>query len=335
MAVDRAHAQQGQSVRLGMRFSLGGSAVDPFEVRQVEVLDAQFAVLATFATTVHDGTGLFHVDWPVPADEPPTIHYDRWFATASSGGTEEVFTNSFQVLTAEASTAGTPYMTTDEARSIYLPEATEITDAQLAEMVLLAQETIEWVAGQVFLPVFETRTFNGSGKAALSIARPIQSITSINVLGCNGSTGSTSTIDPASVRISRGRCLLGLGNMQRFGHLLGDALAGVPPWHGLGVGCGVWPAGFMNIEITGTWGAFAQVPRQIRHALGLLLQHAAVCDSPSGAMDSPYESESIAGDRTYVLRKIWTQARTSNGTGFPEVDAILARFNAGVIVGVV
>jgi hypothetical protein len=202
-------------------------------------------------------------------------------------------------------------------------------------MILLAQETIEWIAGQVFLPVFETRTFNGSGKPAQNVYRPIQSITSIEVLGCDGTSGATGTIDPASVRIGRGRTILGLGNMQRFGRRLGNALAGVPPWHGLGVGCGVWPEGFMNIAITGTWGAFAQVPLQIQQAMGLLIAHAAACDCPTGPMDTPYESESIAGDRSYTLRKIWTQARTSNGTGFPEVDAILSRFNAGVIVGVV
>jgi len=79
MAVDRGHAQPGQTVRLRAAFSLAGTPVDPFQIRQVEILDENMAVLATISGTsiVRAALGQYYVDWFVPSSEPVTIHFDR------------------------------------------------------------------------------------------------------------------------------------------------------------------------------------------------------------------------------------------------------------------
>jgi hypothetical protein len=330
MAVDRSAAQQGQTVRLRGAFTLSGSAIDPFQIRQVEIRDANQQLITTITTIVRDSLGQYHVDWPISTTEPATIHFDLWYATAINGGSEEVFTNSFQVLTFSSTTAGSPYVSTDEAR-LFLPDASEITDAQLAEMVLLAQETIEWVTGQSFLPRSEARKFDGSGKAVLSIKRPIQSVSEARILSCH-SGNEFSLIDTASIRISGSKMMLALGNVARHSERWADAYY---PWAIGGFGCGIWPAGFQNIQITGEWGAFPTVPRQIKAALGQLMRYAATCDDPLAPPDAAFSSESVSGDRNYTMREVFANATTKNATGYGDVDAVLARFKQGVIVGVV
>lgn len=331
MAVDRYHASPGQTVRLSARFKFAGSLFDPFEVRQVQILDQDLAVLATIsgASIVHDGTGIFHVDWFVPAAETPAIHYDRWFATAQSGGSEEQFTFGFQVLSSSADASTTPYITEAQMRAA-LPEATAISEEELLELVLLGQETIEWITGQSFLPRSATRTFDGSGRPFLSIRRPIQTISEARVLACGG--GTETTIDVSSIRISGSRTMLALGNAQRFSARFAFGESRWPCSIG---SCGVWPSGFQNIAITGEWGAFTEVPRQIQRALMQLLRHTAACDDPLGLPSAAFKSESLAGDRQYTMRDVYTSAMTHNSTGFADVDAILSRFNCPVTVGVV
>jgi hypothetical protein len=97
----------------------------------------------------------------------------------------------------------------------------------------------------------------------------------------------------------------------------------------------VWPSGFQNIAITGEWGAFTEVPRQIQRALMQLIRHTAACDDPLGLPSAAFQNESLAGDRQYTIRDVYTNAMTHNATGFKDVDAILSRFNCPVTVGVV
>ena len=332
MAVDRGHAQPGQTVRLRAAFSLAGTPVDPYQIRQVEILDENMAVLATISGTsiVRAALGQYYVDWFVPSNEPVTIHFDRWFATASSGGVEEAFTFAFQVLAFSTATAGTPYMTVESART-WLPDASEITAEQLAQMVLLGQETIEWVTGQTFMPQTSARIFDGSGRGTLSIKRPIQSVIEARVLSCHPG-GEDSLIDPAGIRISGSRTMLALGNVQRYSDRFASGFIGYP-WGWPGGGCGIWPPGFQNVQITGEWGAFASPPRQITAALGQLIRYAAVCDDPLGLTDAAFSSESTDGDRQYTMRDIFRKAQINNATGYADVDSILARFRQGVIVG--
>jgi hypothetical protein len=328
MAVDRYHASPGQTVRLTARFKFAGSVFDPNEVRQVQILDQNLAVITTLTTIVHDATGLFHVDWFIPTTETPSIHYDRWFATAQSGGSEEQFTFTFQVLTASADASTTPYVDMATMR-LAIPEASNITDPELLELTLLGQETFEWITGQSFLPRSATRIFDGSGKAFLSIRRPVQTITAVSFLNCGG---PDTDVDPSGIRILRSRTMLALGNAKRFSHRLYN-------WGGYWPcnvgGCGVWPGGVQNISITGEWGAFPTVPRQIQRALIQLVRYTAACDDPLGLPSAAFASESLAGDRSYTMRQVYTNAMTHNSTGYPDIDAVLSRFNTPITVGVV
>jgi len=334
MAVDRFAAQQGQAVRLEVTFKLAGTVFDPFEIRQVEIRGAADNLIATFsgASIVRDTVGQYYVDWVIPATEPLEIHFDKWYATASSGGTEEVFTFNFLVLAFGSSSPGAAYLSLDEARA-FLPSDTGITDFQLMNQVALVQEIIETKTGRTFLPITEGRAFNGTGKQVLPIKHPILRVSEARVLSCSpvcDDGSSDRLIDVCSIRISKSQTMLGLGNVQRYSDRFDGSGYSFP------IGCcGTWPSGFMNIRITGDWGMTDTVPLQIKRVAGILLRHAGKCDDPYGLPSNAFKAESIPGDRDYTLREVWTNVTLNNMTGFPDVDAILSSFQPRLRVGVV
>lgn len=338
MPVERGAAYQGQTVRLRILFQAAGTPVDPFEVRQVEILDSSLAVLATIpaASIVQSGVGQYYVDWAIPAAEAADLHHDRWYSTLTVGATEKQFTLSFLVLTSSGVATGGAYITVAEARS-FLPSDTPLTDAEIAEGIALAQEIIEEITGQTFTPIVKTVVFDGQGEPTLSIRRPIQTITSIR-LRCDATTWETIDIDDA--RIS------GSGTMIAFGNVVPKPFRRANnrcPSICASSACRLFPRGFQNVEVSGTWGAFDEPPRQIRSALGLLLRYALVCEDSSGVPSAAFSSEAVANDRSYTLRQIWSglSARSGAGivknamTGYPDVDAILARFIGPPTVAVV
>lgn len=327
MPVNRGQAQQGETVRLGISFYLGGTLFDPYERRQVEILDSTAAVVQeTIAagSIVREALGLYYVDWAVPAAQTVAGYLDRWYFTATSGATEKQITNSFFVHTV-TSTAG-DYMSAAEAAA-YLPDAEVFSDAEILELTRRCQETIESVCGQKFLPVTETRVFNGQGRATLTVRNTIQSVSQILVRG--DYLNPNCIMDLTDLRIAPSGTMLGLGNVQPGGR-------GVSAAGRLEPGCGIFPSGFSNIAVTGVWGMYTQVPREIESALGMLMRHAAACDDPLGPPSHAFESESVAGDRSFTLRKVWANIAVDGTTGFREVDAILARFMAPpVVMGVI
>jgi hypothetical protein len=60
-------------------------------------------------------------------------------------------------------------------------------------------------------------------------------------------------------------------------------------------------------------------------AVGTLVRYAGSCDDPVGAMHTAYRSESVGGDRTIVLREIEKKAGVDMSTGYPDVDAMIAK----------
>jgi len=325
MAVERGAAQQGHTVRLRAIFRKAGSLIDPFQVRQVEIRSNDSVVLATFtgASIVRESLGTFYVDWFTPNDEPPTVHFDRWYATALSGMAEEQFEFHFLVLPFSAVLPGAFYMTTDELLE-FLPDDTEATPADLEYQLLLGQDIFENKTGRNFLPLTEARTFDGSGRAVLPIADPILRVSAARILGCTPGCDDTGTaIDPCLIRITRSRTFLALGNVvpgsQRYAR----------PWRTPGC-CGVWPAGTQNIQITGDWGLYDVVPRPIKAALGALIREAMRCDDARELPSAEFEAEAMPGDRSYTLRKVWQNVTANAGTGYPGIDAILHDFTRQV-----
>lgn len=331
MAVERGAAQQGQTVRLRAIFRKAGSLIDPFQIRQVEVRSNDNVVLATFtgAQIVRESLGEFYVDWFIPSNETPDVHFDRWYATALSGMDEEQFQFHFLVLPFSTTTVDAAYMTVDEGYE-YLPDDTLITAIELQEGIALGQEIIEWCAGQSFLPVTESRVFDGNGRRHLPVNRPILRVSEVLTRPCGCDWTQAMVIDPCMVVISESKTLLGLGNAGRRSASYGYA---DPPWQ-LGC-CSYWPNGMQNVRITGDWGRHETVPLQVKAALGALLRETLRCDDPKELPSAEFESESFPGDRTYVLRKVWSNIKANDATGYPSVDAILSRFEKQIEAGTV
>jgi len=333
MSVVRGLAQQGQTVRLKATFLLGGTLFDPDDVREVRILAADGeTILATFtgADIVHEALGVFYVDWAIPSDEPTNVHFDRWFVTASSGGTEDQETEHFLVLPFSTVTAHAAYMTPDELR-LELPGDTTMSDAQLVTAIALAQLSIEEVSGNTFLPFPKTVTFDGNGRGMLPLGEPIQSVSEARIIGCGG---ADTLLDVTQIRIAKSKTALFLGNVvRRSDRLLGYYDGSWPTGRVGSASCGVWPSGAQNIAISGNWGRYATVPITIRACLIQLVRNATFCDDPLGLPSNAFQSESIPGDRNYTLREVWKNVTLNNGTGYPDIDAILGRRLAAPTVG--
>lgn len=329
MAVERSHAQVGDSVILRAEFTQANTLADPSDISQVLILDASFATVATIAAAavVQDAVGKYHVEWGVPAAGPTGQYYDRWFATPSDGAVEKEFTHSFYVSVFASAAATTPYMTTAELKE-YLPDATGLSDAQVAAMGLMAQEVAEAVAGgHKFLPVDEARVFDGLGRPVQPFDIPIirGSITAIEFLRDDGWEDVTPA-NSQDIRYMKSRLMVGIGNVrsrsqrsrsacERWGCLTTSSITG----------CGIFPIGLQNVRITASWGRWEEVPLHVKHAIGLLVSKAGRCDNPQGAMSNPYEAESVGTDRAFTWRDILVDAKTKRTTGFGDVDALLKR----------
>lgn len=335
MSVPRGLAQQGQTVRLHATFKFAGSLFDPFEIRQVVIYAADGVTeVATFsgAEIVRESLGLYYVDWPIPADEPTTIHFDHWFATATSGGTEEEFgDNHFLVLAFSSSSPDTAWVTVAEVRAA-IPSDSALTDVEIANQIDLAQTIIRECTGNNFLPTSKTVVFDGTGRERLPLGEPILSVSRAAVIGCGG---TESEIPVEEIVLSKSRTMLSLGHgARRSERALGtDGWPGGPGTVGSVFGCRIWPAGFANIAITGDWGRYTSVPASIKAALILLIRYATFCDDPNGVPSEAFKSESIPGDRAYTLAEVYANAKVNNLTGYPDVDRILTRRWAEPSVG--
>jgi hypothetical protein len=342
MAVERANAQQGQTVTLRMRFELGGTLFDPSSVNQVQIINPAGVVEETIpaASIVHDGVGLYHVDWAIPAAATIDVWHDRWFANSTVGAVEKQFTLSFYVLPFTATGGTSPYLTSAEALA-YLPSDTTITATEAAEMAALAQEIVEAVTGDFFLPVEMARIFDGNGEAYLPLDLELQSVTGWDVRCClsSGATTDWEAQDATTLRIAGSRMGLTIGNLASFSRQVSRRYQ-IERFTACGSGsvvsfCGVFSAGTQNHRITGTWGRWTTVPLQIKAAIGLMVRYAGMCDDPKGVPSNPYVSESIPGGRSYTLRQIRAGATKDTGTGYPDVDAILARVPQPMIAATV
>lgn len=328
MAVERGSAQRGETVTLRIRFEQSGTLADPSSVDKVEILDESLAVVDTpaVAGVVHDGVGLYHLDWPVPAAEPLELHYDRWTVTPVLGASQKTFTLSFFVHDFSGAAAGTPYLTPAELAA-YLPDSTTLSSAEIVELGALAQEIVEAVCGQKFLPVTAARVFDGLGKAVQPVDLPIVrgSVTKIEVLWDDSGWTDATPTDADNVRYMKGRRMIGLGNVLSRSQAAGGVH--LPYWLRSHGACGVFPAGLQNVRITASWGRWTEVPRQIKAAVGTLVRYSGDCDDAQGIPSNPYVDESVPGGRAYKLRTILVSgAMVDRLTGYPDVDAVLKRF---------
>lgn len=327
MAVERGQAMQGETVILRIRFELGGTLFNPFQINDVQILDASDVLVDTIpaASVVHDGLGMYHANWAIPAAEPTELHHDKWYAKATLGADTKQFELSFFVLPFSASGAGSPYLTTSELAA-FLPSDTALTGAEIAALGLLAQEVVESITGQRFLPAAGSRVFDGSGRQVLPLDQPIQSWSKLEYLYRDSGWTDVTPANSYDLRITKSKRMLSLDNAVSFSQGSRRGAYNDGFLSSLGGACGVFPAGTQNVRVTGTWGHWSSVPLEIKQAVGMLVRYAASCDDPLGMPGAALASETPPGGRSYQIRQVLFSAKRDRLTGFSDVDSLLLRF---------
>ena len=324
MAVSRYQAEQGQTVRLGIRFELPtGDLYDPDSISQVEIMDADSVVIATIpaGSIVNEAVGVYHVDWAIPAAEALGKHYDQWSYVPVAGHAGTIAKLEFIVYAAGTFGVSDYYISVADAKAECLADS-PLSDADVQYLIRCAMAIVDRVTGQHFVPVEEARDFDGSGSFWLKMNAPWQEILSIDNLDNDAVTYT-------------------IGDFRRKGSWIvhKDFLpwpqASDQPAH---LSCGsdgtVFARGQRNIRVTARWGRYATCPDPVRQATCVLLSHAARYDRLDGAFVANMSRESSEG-YSYVLRKIYNKAVIDNMTGYPDVDGPLVlyrRMNLGVSV---
>ena len=314
MAVSRWAAEQGQTVQLGIKFhDPNGNLYDPHSFTKVEILAENLAVLKTFtaAEIGHLSTGRYYVEWVIPGAETLGKHYDKWYYTPEAGHDEVTATLEFYIYGSGTFATDDYYLSVSDAKANCLDAESTLTDPQIQYLISLAMATIDRCTEQHFLPMTASRDYDGSGRYYLEMDEPILSITSIVNLD-----DTDQTFTPSDLRI-KGTWLVHKDYVEGCDITTCGSCGTLP-------GC-VFPKGHRNIRVTGTWGLYESCPDLIKQATCLLLHFAGQWDTVTGPMTAPNISESVEG-YSYSLRKVYEYASTHKETGYPEVDAILAKF---------
>lgn len=320
MSVSRYAAEQGQTVVLGIRFETStGALYDPSDISQVEILDADSNVIATIpgASIVNDAVGIYHVEWAIPGAETLGKHYDKWYYTPTAGGTEINATLEFIVYAAGTFSPAAYYLSVADARANCLPDC-PLTDSEIQYLIGIAMAIVDRVCNQHFLPVTETRDFDGTGSFYLECDEPMQELKSIENLD-----DATATYDVSDYRI-RGTWLIHKdGRAWPYNQL-------EPPTGEDAVsycsGTGeVFSRGWKNIRVEAAWGLYENVPNLVVQATCLLVMYGAKWGTVRGPMFANFSSESTDG-YAYTLRKVFEKASIHQETGLPDVDGLLVKF---------
>jgi hypothetical protein len=227
------------------------------------------------------------------------------------------------------------YLTTLELKA-FLEDDTPLTNAEIDELGALAQEIVERITGQKFLPVTAARVLDGSGRRVQPLDHRLLDFDMLEVLRDDGTWEDVTPVNPAtSVRIMRSRRMIALGNVVTLSQAFHRAVYDLDPLLNRAGGCGLFPAGTQNVRISGDWGRWRVVPEQIKWVVGWLVRFAGRCDDPEGLPVSRFATEAVPGGRSYTLRTILMNAHKDRNTGFSDIDSILMgfpRFSAPVTV---
>ena len=94
----RSNALQNEVVRLYTRFINDGVLSNPAGQPMVEILDCDGVTVLDTASAQIENTGVYYVDWYVPANLPLGEYYDRWTFQWSGDDSVEEITNIFSVF---------------------------------------------------------------------------------------------------------------------------------------------------------------------------------------------------------------------------------------------
>lgn len=316
MAVPRWQAERGATVRLRVRFEESGVLYDPDAITQVEIIDPASVVIDTLAAGwVHESTGVYYLDWPIPAAATLGLHQDRWTYRPFPGYALRTGVSSFAVFAVGAFTAGDGYMSADELRTEgYVDAASPLTDAQLDYLSRLATVFFENASGRVFREVQTTIDVDGTGRLdlPLPITAPIQSLVSIEDLD------GVMTFDVDDFRV-RGSRIFHKDWRPKF-----FAFGDLPPWLRCSDGT-IFPVGVMNLRVTAAVGKYTTPPELVKHAVGLMVKAACADDTVTAPWLVNYSSETVDG-QSVVYRDTDPGSRKKVSTGIAEVDVIINQF---------
>jgi hypothetical protein len=103
MAVQsRCSALQDEIVRLYSRFISDGVLTNPSGQPMVEIMDCDGVTVLDVVPAQLESTGVYFVDWYVPANLPLGEYYDRWTFQWMGNSSVEVMTNVFSVFTLDS-----------------------------------------------------------------------------------------------------------------------------------------------------------------------------------------------------------------------------------------
>lgn len=321
MAVSRFAAEQGDTVRLRVRFTRNGNLYDPFDISKVEIrrrtgpTTTELVSTILAASVVQEAQGNFYVDWVIPADQEVGAHVDRWYFTPDSGDAEINDDASFAVLP-EGSVvpAVGGYIDVAEIRSTYLPDSL-LDDSDINILIAEGTEYAEKYTGQWFGARALTINVDGTGAPYLILPYTIRTVESLTVV--HGSPTIELDVDNFVIK---GRWLVHKNYLPY-------------PWTMDNAGCficgctfgDIFPRGQDNIEVVGTFGTFADVPVLIKRAVGLWVMHAGRDDHRTSAAAYNFETESVE-QHSYGLRHLNEGIKISGASGINEVDHLLNLF---------
>lgn len=318
MAVPRWRAEVGMLVRLKVRFEQNQVTLyDPASISQVEILDDSGTVIDTITVGItREATGIWYIDWQIPTTLTPGMYHDRWTYTPYAGYGTITGTADFAVFAAGAFSAATSYLSVDDARSMYLPSGTTLTDSQISFLCQMASSFADQYCGQRFVPWIETIQVDGTGKPYLFLPRAylVRSLTSLSVL----SNGDSTALTVGDFRFRDNMIIH--RSFQRWPRRSGTCFPIICTGDS-----DIFTAGVMNIEVEGQFGAFATVPDLIVHAVGLMVRNGGADDSIHAPWIANYSTE-VVDTQSVTMRNISPLAKVKTGTGIPEVDAILQNY---------
>jgi len=320
MAVSRFLAEQGQTVRLGISFEDQNLQLyDPYAIAKVEILAEDDTLLATKtgADIVHNGVGIYYVDWAIPGAADLGKHYDKWYYTPVTGHDEVSAKLEFYVYLAGTFLQTDSYLTVSEAKARCLV-GTALSDTDIQYLIRVAMTIIDRCAGQHFLPVSKSLDVDGTGEGYLVLPKALLQLTGLENLD-----SPSMAFTPADYRM-KGTWLF--HKDWKTGAVI--------PAHLACYNGGYFPRGHRNIRVTGIWGLYEACPVDIQHATCLLLRYAGQWDTVYGPIISKYARESVDG-WSYALREVFKQATLNRSTGHPAVDVIIQnhrRFDRGMAV---
>jgi len=99
MTLPRGRAEKDADVRLGILFRWDGQPTDPYQVRQVEIIDTDGeTVLETISSFQHEaGSGEYYADASGAGLDAVGRYLDRWYYTWVAGEGEQTATQDFYV----------------------------------------------------------------------------------------------------------------------------------------------------------------------------------------------------------------------------------------------